>query len=682
MADFYENLYSKKPIEHHHHHDTVKTQLNKFETDFTKEEEWYNQPPTEGEILDIIENRKNGKATTDVRNEILKKNKVEFTKILMPVIQAVWETEEIPLDWNKGQITSIWKGKGDKECLEKHRGITVSSTIGAIMEEALDRRMEKIVKFSQGQAGGKKGASTADHLFLLRGILTLAIEEKRNVFLTFYDVAKAYDNADVENMLHVIWQAGIQGKIWRLLKNMNTNLSAVVKTKFGPSRPITRENGGKQGSRLMGRLFAKQMDVLSENCIEKDDENLHINDDLNIGCLEFVDDVLSSTEGVKNQKNVLSKVNEFGKMNKLEWGAEKCQVMQVGKKVVTPDTWNLGDKQIKNTSYYKYLGDTITNDNKNKKLIETRENAVNAVVRQINTVASSDVMREIESQVILNLYEKCVVPSLVNNSESWTLSPTEEKRMDEIGIQAVKRLFNLTTTTPSVAILHSFGLLFITQIIDEKRFLYLHKILNREQEHWTKLMLLHLNTKNVGWAKSINEKLQQYGLETNWNMIKIMTKNEWKEKVRKSILEINGFKLITQATSKTPQGDKIKTKTRDIHNKLTSTPYSSKPTEKIVAGTNTRAKTIILARKGMLQCGRNFKGTMNESCSECNVTDDEEHRLNACSKWNDTNNSNTTDPPHFIDVYSEDEETLKVILKNIEKVWEMRYANGKMKTNP
>ena len=379
---------------------------------------------------------------------------------------------------------------------------------------------------------------------------------------------------------------------------------------------------------------------------------------------------------------MLSKVNEFGKMNKLEWGAEKCQVMQVGKKVVTPDTWNLGDKQIKNTSYYKYLGDTITNDNKNKKLIETRENAVNAVVRQINTVASSDVMREIESQVILNLYEKCVVPSLVNNSESWTLSPTEEKRMDEIGIQAVKRLFNLTTTTPSVAILHSFGLLFITQIIDEKRFLYLHKILNREQEHWTKLMLLHLNTKNVGWAKSINEKLQQYGLETNWNMIKIMTKNEWKEKVRKSILEINGFKLITQATSKTPQGDKIKTKTRDIHNKLTSTPYSAKPTKEIVAGTKTRAKTIILARNGMLQCGRNFKGTMNESCSECNVTDDEEHRLNACSKWNDTNNSNTTDPPHFIDVYSEDEETLKVILKNIEKVWEMRYANGKMKTNP
>ena len=201
--------------------------------------------------------------------------------------------------------------------------------------------------------------------------------------------------------------------------------------------------------------------------------------------------------------------------------------------------------------------------------------------------------------------------------------------MDDIGIQAVKRLFNLTTTTPTVAILHSFGLLFVTQIIDEKRFLYLHKILTREQEHWTKLMLLHLKTKNIGWAKSIDEKLQQYGLETNWDMIKIMTKNEWKERVKQSILKINGSKLITQATSETPQGTKVKTKTRDIHNKLTSTPYSAKPMKEIVAGTKTQAKTIILARNGMLQCGKNFKGTMNEICS---VIDDEEHRLNTCSK--------------------------------------------------
>ena len=91
-----------------------------------------------------------------------------------------------------GHITSLRKGKGDKENLINHRGITVSSSIGNILEEIIDRRIGAIVEFSQGQAGGKKGASPVDHLFLLRGMMAIAIEKKQNLFLTFFDVSKAY----------------------------------------------------------------------------------------------------------------------------------------------------------------------------------------------------------------------------------------------------------------------------------------------------------------------------------------------------------------------------------------------------------------------------------------------------------------------------------------------------------
>ena len=128
----------------------------------------------------------------------------------------------------------MWKGIGDQECLDNHRGITVSSAIGSILEEVIDKRLEKIVTFSQGQAGGVKGASTSDHLFLLRGLMTTAQLDSRNLFITFYDVAKAYDRADVNNMLHVIWKKGLRGKIWRIMRNLSTNLTAVVKTCYGP----------------------------------------------------------------------------------------------------------------------------------------------------------------------------------------------------------------------------------------------------------------------------------------------------------------------------------------------------------------------------------------------------------------------------------------------------------------
>ena len=92
--------------------------------------------------------------------------------------------------------------------------------------------------------------------------MTIVITNRQTLFLTFFDVQKAYDNADVNNMLHVIWNSGIRGKVWRILKEISTNLTAVVKTRHGISRVISRENGGKQGSRVTGRSFSKQMDTL------------------------------------------------------------------------------------------------------------------------------------------------------------------------------------------------------------------------------------------------------------------------------------------------------------------------------------------------------------------------------------------------------------------------------------
>ena len=203
--------------------------------------------------------------------------------------------------------------------------------------------------------------------------------------------------------------------------------------------------------------------------------------------------------------------------------------MPVGKKVAVPNEWRLGEKSISNTTSYKYLGEVVTNDNKNKKNIEAKENKIEITIRQINTTASSDIMRGVEARVLLILFEKCIIPSLTSNCESWTLSITDERQLDKIGIRALKRLFGLPTTTPGAAIAYSFGQLYITQEVDKKRFMFLHKVLSRENDHWTKQMMLHLQAENLGWAKNITEKLTQYGLETDWEVIRRHSKRQWKK---------------------------------------------------------------------------------------------------------------------------------------------------------
>ena len=120
-------------------------------------------------------------------------------------------------------------------------------------------------------------------------------------------------------MLHIAWNCGVRGKIWRLLKNMSTNLVASVKTRFGLTRLIERENGGRQGSRLTGKLFAKQMDTLSEKFISGEiDGAVTISEDLSIGCLEWVDDVLTMTQSVQKAQKILNEVDDFAKANKIQ----------------------------------------------------------------------------------------------------------------------------------------------------------------------------------------------------------------------------------------------------------------------------------------------------------------------------------------------------------------------------
>ena len=115
----------------------------------------------------------------------------------------------------------------------------------------------------------------------------------------------------------------------------------------------------------------------------------------------------------------------------------------------------------------------------------------------------------------------------------------EEMQIDKIAIKALKRLFSLPTTTPSVAILHSFGLLYVTQIVDKMKFMYLHNVLNRQNDHWTNKILTHLRSKNLGWAKNIISKLSDYQLEGDWDIIRRKTKGEWKGQVMAAVDNYN-----------------------------------------------------------------------------------------------------------------------------------------------
>ena len=107
--------------------------------------------------------------------------------------------------------------------------------------------------------------------------------------------------------------------------------------------------------------------------------------------------------------------------------------------------------------------------------------------------------------------------------------------------------------------------------------------------------------------------------------------------------------------------------------------YTGKPLPEVISSNKLQAKTLIIARSGMLECGKNFKATIPETCNKCLQLDNENHRMNECPNWEHLNYINSGNKVDFQDVYSSDPQKLSLVTDRIRGVWELSLGKGVMK---
>ena len=116
----------------------------------------------------------------------------------------------------------------------------------------------------------------------------------------------------------------------------------------------------------------------------------------------------------------------------------------------------------------------------------------------------------------------------------------------------------------------------------------------------------------------------------------------------------------------------------DNSTKTRQGPIQTKPSNRNM--TKNETKTVMIARYGMLDCGKNYKGTASSNCSTCNVYDNENHRLNSCKKWNFNNPLDTDFSVDFNNIFSNDVNVLKVLIPYIQSVWNVKNGHGSIRT--
>ena len=202
------------------------------------------------EIVKCIRKVKNNKTggIDGLVGELLKYGGSGMVCLLEQLFSVVWHEETVPRQWREGLIVNLFK-KGDREDPGNYRGITLLSVVGKVFCKVLNNRLV-------GQAGFRVNRSCMDNVYTLNEIVQGRLKEDKETYAFFLDVQKAYDTVWRDGLWLKLWDMGVKGRMWRVVKKMYEASRSAVFLEGEKSAVFRLEQGVAQGCSLSPILFS------------------------------------------------------------------------------------------------------------------------------------------------------------------------------------------------------------------------------------------------------------------------------------------------------------------------------------------------------------------------------------------------------------------------------------------
>ena len=123
-----------------------------------------------------------------------------------------------------------------------------------------------------------------------------------------------------------------------------------------------------------------------------------------------------------------------------------------------------------------------------------------------------------------------------------------------------------------------------------------------------------------------------------------------------------------------------KRKTKFLLEKLKEESYVRAPRMDILCKSRLRSRIQIMSMFGMLDCAKNYKnGYKDDLCSVCQTIDDEDHRINSCTKFSDINLSNSLVKFDFSSIHSWDQDVVDRAIEVVDTLWNLHNGKNEMR---
>ena len=388
------------------------------------------------EIVEIISDFKNGKAS-DIPICVLKRSAKLISVPLSRLYNNCMQKGEFPKVFKTGKITPVFK-KGNKECIENYRPVSILPVFGKVFEKIIYKRLYSFLS-SNGvlhdqQFGFRKGHSTTHALHKSVNDITKSIANNKHVLGIFIDLSKAFDTLDHNILLRKLENYGIRGHALTLLKSYLSSRLQCVSFHDATSEVLEVKYGVPQGSILGPLLFLLYVNDIV-NCYGGSDcQFVLYADDTNI----FITGASKEKTFIKANK-VLKIVSNYMRSNLLHINMSKCCFIHFQPKSTYDETCArtrpyllnndesksifINGQEIKKVSCAKFLG-IIVDENLNWDAHR------NHLVRKLRstTGAISRIRKSIPSEHYKDIYSSLFESHLSYGITVWGVTLQENSR--------------------------------------------------------------------------------------------------------------------------------------------------------------------------------------------------------------------------------------------------------------
>ena len=162
--------------------------------------------------------------------------------------------------------------------------------------------LDKSQVLHEGQAGFRIKRSCLDNVYTLNEIVQGRLREGKSTYAFFLDVQKAYDTVWRNGLWLKLWELGVKGKMWRVIKLMYECSRSAVLLDGEKSASFMVEQGVAQGCSLSPILFTVFINELLKE-VEQAELGIQLPNSERISGMLFADDfVCVSDSGERLQK--------------------------------------------------------------------------------------------------------------------------------------------------------------------------------------------------------------------------------------------------------------------------------------------------------------------------------------------------------------------------------------------